>query len=188
MEVAEAIGRRRALRSLDSREIESEKVRALAEAARLSPSCFNNQPWRFVFCTSPETVSVLRQSLPKGNAWATRAPMIIVVSAREKDDCQLSEGRDYYLFDCGLAVGQILLSATELGLVAHPIAGYDSAKVKSTLGIPQGYVTIALIICGYHGSDDSLLSEKQKAWEVARPERKPLGENFFKDSWGRPLG
>jgi glutaredoxin-dependent peroxiredoxin len=187
MEVDEAIRKRRALRSLDPRPIEEEKMMALVEAARLSASCFNNQPWRFIFCKSPETLSVLRSALPKGNAWANRAPLIIVVSAKEKDDCQLSDGRDYYLFDCGLSVGQMVLRATELGFVAHPIAGYDSSKVKSTLGIPADHVTITLIICGYHGSDDSLLSDKQKASESSRPERKPLTDNFFKDAWGRPF-
>lgn len=187
MEVKEAIHRRRALRSLDVRPVEAEKIDALAEAARLSASCFNNQPWHFVFCTGSEALAAVRAALPKGNAWATRAPLVIAVSAKEDDDCQLSERRDYYLFDCGLAIGQLVLRATEMALVAHPIAGFDPAKVGAALGIPEGYVTITLIICGYHGPDDSLLSDKQKATEPVRPERRPASENFFSDRWGRPL-
>jgi nitroreductase len=187
VEVAEAINNRRALRAIDARMIEDDKINALVEAARLSASCFNNQPWRFVFCASPESVNLLRTALPKGNAWAARAPMIIVVAAAEKDDCQLGDRRDYFLFDCGLSVGQILLQATELGLVAHPIAGFDSGKVKIILGIPEEYVVITLIICGYRGQDDSLLSDKQKAVETVRPERKPIRDNIFRDSWSKPF-
>ncbi len=187
MDVAEAVDRRRARRVLSEDRIEVDKVKALAEAARLSASCFNNQPWRFVFCTGKDSLDAVKGALSKGNAWATRAPLIIAVAAQPTDDCQLSDRRDYFLFDCGLAVGQLELRATEVGLIAHPIAGYDPAKVKSALGIPSEYTVITLVICGYPGTDDSLLSDKQKEAEKRRPDRKPKGENIFLDRWGSAL-
>jgi len=49
MDVHAAIETRRATRSLAPTEITSDLVRDLASHARLSPSCSNNQPWRFVF-------------------------------------------------------------------------------------------------------------------------------------------
>lgn len=185
MEVAEAIGKRRASRVLLSREIDDEAVATLVEAVRLSASCFNNQPWRLVICRSEESLAKVKESLPRGNAWATRAPMIIAVAAKEPDDCQLSDRRAYFLFDCGLGIGQLELRATELGLIAHPIAGYDPLKVKEALGIPDEYIVITLVICGYPGEDDSLLSDKQKEAERARPERKAESENIFADRWGQ---
>lgn len=186
-EVAEAIRARRALRSLDPRPLETGVEAALAEAVTLSASCFNNQPWRMVFCSGRRALNEVRSALPKGNVWATRAPLVVAVASRTEDDCRLSEGRDYDRFDCGLAVGQMLLRATELGIVAHPIAGYDPLKVKAALGIPDGYTVIALVICGYHSTDDSLLSEKQREAEGTRPTRRPVGETLFRDRWGDPL-
>jgi nitroreductase len=187
MEVAEAIRARRAKRVLTERMIEDDKIESLVEAARLSASCFNNQPWRMVFCRGKESLEAAKSALAKGNVWATRADTIIVVVAKETDDCQLSDRRNYYLFDCGLAVGQLLLRAADLGFIAHPIAGYDPVKVRELLGIPDDYVVITFIICAYEGTDDSLLSDKQKGWERERPERKPVTENFFLDRWGRPF-
>jgi nitroreductase len=187
MEVAEAIRARRAKRVLTERRIEDDKIGSLVEAARLSASCFNNQPWRMVFCRGKESLEAAKSALAKGNVWATRADTIIVVVAKETDDCQLSDRRNYYLFDCGLAVGQLLLRAADLGFIAHPIAGYDPVKVRELLGIPDDYVVITFIICAYEGTDDSLLSDKQKGWERERPERKPANENFFLDRWGRPF-
>ena len=187
MEVAEAIRARRALRSLENRPLEAGIETALAEAVTLSASCFNNQPWRMVFCSGRRALEEVRAALPRGNVWATRAPLIVAVASRAEDDCRLSEGRDYHRFDCGLAVGQMLLRATELGIVAHPIAGYDPLKVQAALAIPDGYTVIALVICGHHGSDESLLSEKQREAEVERPSRKPIGEVLFRDRWGDPL-
>jgi len=186
MEVAEAIRTRRARRALQTRQIEDEKVEALVEAARLSASCFNNQPWRLTFVRNEPSLSAVKAAMSKGNEWTSRAPLIIAVAAREEDDCRLSDRRNYYLFDCGLAIGQLELAATELGLIAHPIAGYDPLKVKDALGIPPEYVVITLVICGYPGGDESLLSEKQKVSERTRPERKPLSENIFLDRWRSP--
>lgn len=187
MEVAEAVRARRARRVFSSRHIEDAEVLSMIEAARLSASCFNNQPWRMVFCRSGAALDRVKDALAKGNVWATKADTIVVMAARPPDDCQLSDRRDYFAFDCGLALGQMLLRATELGIIAHPIAGYDPAKVRAAIGIPEEFIVVTLVICGYPGTDDSLLSDKQKGWEAARPERKPVGENFFMDRWGQPV-
>lgn len=184
MDVVDAIRTRRARRVISDRPIENDKVDALVEAVRLSASCNNNQPWRIVLARGKEALDAVKSALPRGNAWATRSPLIIVVSAKDSDDCKLSDNRDYFLFSTGLAIGQLELRATELGLIAHPIAGFDPLKAKELLGIPQDHVVITFVICGYPGTDDSLLSDKQKAIEPTRPERKPVGENIFLDKWG----
>ena len=186
VDVVDAIHTRRAKRTLSDKPIEREKVDALVEAVRLSASCFNNQPWRLTLCMGPEALPAIKSALSKGNVWATRAPLIAVVAARALDDCQLNDKRDYFLFSTGLAIGQMELRATELGLICHPIAGFDPIKAKQILGIPEDYVVITFVICGYPGTDDSLLSDKQKAAEIERPPRKPTGENFFLDKWGNP--
>lgn len=49
MDVKEAIQERRAYRSLEPVKITEELIRDLAKFASLSASCFNKQPWRFVF-------------------------------------------------------------------------------------------------------------------------------------------
>jgi len=187
MDVVEAIHTRRAKRTLSDKPLEDDKIDSLIEAVRLSASCFNNQPWRIVVAKGKEALDNVKSALSKGNVWATRAPVIMVVSAREQDDCQLSDKRNYFLFSTGLAIGQLELRATELGLIAHPIAGYDPIKLKQLLGIPEEYTIITLVIIGYPGTDAGLLSDKQKEIESNRPERKPMGENIFSDKWGTPF-
>jgi nitroreductase len=186
MDVAEAIHRRRAYRVFDPRPVEEETVSALVEAMRLAPSCNNMQPWRVVIC-SGEALTRVKEALTKGNVWATVAPLILVVAGKPADDCRANEGRDYFKFGCGLAVGEMVLRATELGLIAHPIGGFDPIRVREALDIPIDYVVITLIICGYPGTDESLLSDKQKAQQRERPERKPVWENFFRDGWEKPI-
>jgi nitroreductase len=188
MDVIEAIHKRRALRKFDTRPVETEKLASLVEAMRLAPSCNNNQPWRVVVCREPESLAKAKSALTKGNVYATRVPATFVISAKVEDDCHgLSDGRDYYLFGCGLAVGEMMLCATELGLIAHPIAGYDPLVLKRELGIPAEYTVITMVNIGYPGDDETLLSDKQKAIELSRPGRKPVGDNFFDGAWGKPL-
>jgi glutaredoxin-dependent peroxiredoxin len=187
MEVIKAIEERRARRALDTKLVEREKVDALVEAMRLAPSCNNNQPWRVIVARSPESLAGIKAHIPKGNSWVTRSPLIFVVCGRPEDDCRQSDRRDYFMFGCGLAVGQLTLRATELGLIAHPISGYDPIMIKQALGIPDEYLLVALVVCGYLGIDTSLLSEKQLLAERERPPRKEVGENFFEGVWGLPL-
>ena len=67
MELTEVIQKRRAYRSLEPVEITNELIKDLAKNARLSPSCFNKQPWRFIFVKSRERLMSLFSALNEGN-------------------------------------------------------------------------------------------------------------------------
>ena len=183
MKLKDLLEERRAFRSLSNVEIGEELIRELALAARLSPSCFNNQPWRFVFVHGPEKLEQLKTTLSRGNNWARAASMIVAVTSRKELDCQL-KGRDYYLFDTGMATAHLILMATERGLVAHPIAGYDEEKAKEILRIPPDMKLITLIIVGKHARSPSpQLSEKQQLSEETRPERLLQEQFAFTDTY-----
>ena len=183
MDVKTAIETRRAYRSLEKVEISQEIIEILGNAASLAPSCFNYQPWRFIFVYEKKVLDQLVSALSSSNqTWATNASMIIVAFTKKEDDCVIDrEGynREYYLFDVGQAVSYITLQATELGLVAHPIAGYNPKLVHEILTIPTSYVVINLIIVGKKNPNIDHLSEKQKVTEVERPKRLSLNKIVF---------
>lgn len=182
MDVNETIDTRRAYRSLDPVEITDELVRDLARCASLAPSCFNRQPWRFDFVYGAAQLDEMRGALAKGNEWARAASMIIAVHSNHADDCEV-KGRRYYLFDTGLATAFLILRATERGLVAHPIAGYDEEAVRRILDIPAEARIITLVIVGAHAASiRPELSDKQAAAEAERPERLPF------DAYARAIG
>ena len=185
MELTEAIQQRRAFRSLSPVTITKELVKDLAHYAQLAPSCFNNQPWRYVFVFEPAILKEMHEALSKGNVWAYAASMIIAVFSRNEDDCIIRD-REYHQFDCGMSVGFLLLRATEMGLVAHPIAGYSPKKTREILGIPDDYQVITLIIVGRHALTlNSVLSEKQVGWEKKRPERLALSQFVHFNRFGQ---
>jgi nitroreductase len=176
MKLMEIIEKRRAYRSLQPVEITEEAVRDLATAASLSASCFNHQPWRFVFAFEKEALDKVKAAMSKGNRWTYAASLIIAVCSRRDMDCP-NPGRELYIFDCGMATAFLILKATEMGLVAHPIAGYNEEMVKTALAIPADMTVITLVNVGKHlVPPNDLLSEEQKEIEKKRPERIPLGE------------
>jgi nitroreductase len=176
MDVEQAIKERRAYRALEPVDITEELIQNLAKAAQLAPSCFNNQPSRFVFIQSQTELQKLYPVLTRGNKWVEAASLIIVVYSKPDLDCKLP-GRDYFLFDMGLATAFLILQATELGLVAHPIAGFDDGKVKEILEIPKDMTVITLVIVGKHSETiTDLLSDKQASVEKNRPPRKSVEE------------
>jgi len=182
--VIDEINNRRAYRSLEPVIITPEILELLSQAVRLSPSCFNNQPWHFIFTYEKEQLHRLFDALSKGNVWATYASMIIAVCAKKDDDCVIYD-REYYLFDLGLAASSLILQATAMDLVAHPIAGYSPKKVREVLNIPDEYKIITLIIVGKHSENiPEYLSEKQIDAEKKRPERKPLETFIHHNTFG----
>ena len=185
MDVEHAIQKRRAFRSLDPESLSKQDLHQLEIAIQLAPSCFNNQPWRFVFVTDEEKRKEMQKVLSKGNEWAYHASIYVAACARKDDDCVIYD-REYYLFDTGLATGFLVLRATELGFVAHPIAGYSPKKTRKILDIPDDMQVITLVIIGKHR--DSIrreLSEKQLEAERRRPERKPIEEIIFYNKYER---
>ncbi len=179
MDVSVAIESRRAYRSLEKIDITDGLIKALASSASLSPSCFNNQPWRFVFVYEEAILDQLKNALPKGNDWARNASMMIAVLSKQSDDCVLDD-RKYYLLDTGMATAFLILKSTELGYVAHPIAGYNPEIVKEAICSPDDMEIITIIVFGKHKKEaDAILSEKQIHDEAERPMRKPFGEYAY---------
>ena len=187
MDVKEAIEKRRAYRAFGPVEITDGLIRELASAAQLTASCFNNQPWKFVFAKSQDALAKVHGCLSKGNEWAMKAPLIIAAFARKDHDCVIKE-REYYLFDLGMSVSALVLRATELGLVAHPIAGFDNEKVRLALGIPEGNMAIALIVVGKKSDDISALTPYQAGQETGpRPARLALENIYGVDAYNDKL-
>lgn len=176
MSVKETIKKRRAYRSLVPVEITRDLIEDLAEMVRITPSCANKQPWQFVFVYDKELLKELFTVLSGGNKWAEKASMIIAVFSQPENDCVLGE-RLYYLFDTGMATAFLILRATELGLVAHPIAGFKENPAKEILGIPRDKRLITLVIVGKHSEIiNPVLSDSMKLGEKQRPPRKTIDE------------
>lgn len=186
MPLLKSIEARRAFRALDSAPIRKEVLSRLAEAAHLAPSYGNNQSWRIVIVADVARLEALKAALTPGNYWAKKAPAIAAFVTSLDWDGRLDGGRDYALFDLGMAAMAFQLQAVEEGLISHPIAGFNQAAAKQALDIPETAILETLVILGYPG-DPSGLSEKHLASETSARVRKPLDEVVAFDAWNERL-
>ncbi len=171
------LNERQASRAIEVKPLGEEQVAELAEAVRLTPSCFNNQPWRYLFLTSAEQLERGRLALTGGNrAWATRAPLLIVGYTRRGDDCTMDDGRDYHRFDLGLSAMNLMLAATHHGLIARPMAGFDPASLKESFDLAPEDEPLIMIAVGFKADDDSYLPERYRERERQPRERKAVSE------------
>lgn len=176
------IEQRRAYRALKEDKIPQDMIGRIMTAATYAPSCFNSQSWRFIVVTGDDALEKIHQSLPDGNYWVKKAPMVVVVATKEELDCQLSDRRDYALFDCGLATENLMLQAFKEGLYAHAIAGFEPLKVKALFNIPDEYIVITLVAVAFPG-DSTHLNQKHKELETSPRNRKPEAEVICHDTW-----
>ena len=182
--VLDLLNKRRSTRAIKTVPMPIGFLEDLAEAARLTPSCANHQPWRFLFCESEESRAKANEALTGANgAWASRAPLIVIGYANKADDCRGSHDRNYYQFDLGMAVMNIMLCATGMGLVARPMAGFNPDVLREKFDFSEGDEPLVMLAIGYPAVDESHVPEKYKGIEDKPRERKSTEEivTFLRD-------
>jgi len=181
MAILHAIESRRAFRAFSTEPVDTEVLSRLVEAAHLSPSSANNQPWRIVTVVDAARLAALKETLSAGNYWARQAPAIAAFVTSAQWSMRLP-GRDYAYFELGMAAMAYQLQGVEEGLYVHPIIGFDATVAKQVLEIPDTSVLEVLIVVGYRG-DPASLSEKHQELEKSTRSRKPLDEIATFDYW-----
>lgn len=180
-DISEDIQKRWSPRAYSEEGLPESDVMALLEAARYAPSCFNEQPWRFVVAMTQDELKVMRELLTETNqAWANKAPVLVAVLARK----QFSSGKDNYwhMFDSGTAWGFFALEAQRRGLIAHAMGGYNREKAQTVLCVPEEYCIITIVAVGKYG-DKSQLPAALQTREHPNT-RKPLSEIVSRGRFG----
>lgn len=161
----------------------------LLEAARWAASCYNDQPWRFlVWDRNADAAGWQRafECLGEWNQkWVINAPVLLLSCAGSVFEKNGKPNR-WGQHDTGAAGQNLYLQAAALGLVAHPMGGFDADKARKTFNIPEQYACMAMIAVGHPGPPETLEGEYRDN-ELAPRERKPLAERFFEGSWGAPV-
>ena len=152
------------------------QINTLFEAARWAPSCFNEQPWLFVYATEPEQRSKLVSALvPKNQRWAGKCPLLMFALAR-KNFLQGGRENRHAPFDTGAAWMALALQARRLGLYAHGMAGFNQEKAYEVLGVSKDeYHVMAAIAVGRKDEAAEDLPEDLRAMESPNT-RKPPSE------------
>ena len=164
MEIANA---RQSCRSYDeSRSVETEKLQAVLDAARLAPSACNGQPYVLTVCTGEKAkeVALLTRGMGGMNKFAVQAPVCIVVSegayVRTAALGAKVKGNDYRSIDIGIMTAYLTAEATAQGLSTCILGWLDDEKIRQVVGTNSA--TRLVITLGYAGENDKLREKKRK--------------------------
>jgi len=189
--IHELIAARWSPRAFDAtRPVTRAQLTALIEAARWAPSCFGDEPWRFLVwdrASGPVGWERAFECLSPGNqSWVKHAPLLFAAVASPAFDHNGKPNR-WAQYDAGAASENLVLQAVALGLAAHQMGGFDADRLRVEFGIPADCTPMAMIAVGYQATHD-LLPDEQRTKEVAPRARKPHESRFFAGKWGVPVG
>lgn len=167
--------------------ISDEEMQQLFEAARWAPSCFNEQPWNFVFA-SKKNIEYYKNILDclseKNQIWAKTAPILMITIAKLDFDHNGKPNR-WSWYDVGQAMSHLTFQAMSMGIYCHQMAGFSKSSAKGSLNIPEGFEPISAVALGYIG-DQSVLPEDLQIRNNAPRFRKKQDEFIFKGNYRTP--
>ena len=124
--------------------------------------------------------------LAEGNqAWAVHAPLLLLAAAALRFSGREADNR-WGQYDTGAACMSLCLQATDLGLMAHQMGGFDVQQARRVFAVPEDFQPMAMIAVGYQLPREAI-PEALRERELAQRDRHPLGHTFFDGSWDRPL-
>jgi nitroreductase len=168
MDVFEAVRTILAVRRYRDKPIPAEVVRKIVDAAHLTASSINKQPWHFVVVQNRETLQQLG-SLVRTGPYIAEAPLAVAVAV-ERDS-------PYGVSDASRAIQDMMLVAWEDGVGSNWTGFAGMESIQKLLDIPDAYDVLAVIPFGYPVQSVGL----------GRKRRKPLAEVVSAERYGRPF-
>ena len=169
MDTYDAIRTMLAVRRYADRPIPDDLVDKILEAARLTGSSRNGQPWHFIVTREREALQQLGALATTGR-WIADSSLAVTVAVDHESPYGMSDG--------SRAIQSMMLAAWNEG-VGSNWAGFNNLRhVADHLGVPANYDVIAVIAFGYPA--DRIGRGKKN--------RKPLAEVASAERWGQPLG
>ena len=170
--------RRWSPRAMSGEVVSLGEIEQLVEAARWAPSCFNSQPWRFVYalrCT-PQWKPMFDLIMDMNQAWAKDAGALVAIVARTTFEHNNAPAPTHS-FDTGSAWMSFALQAQGMGLVTHAMWGVEHDQAPAVLNLGEAYKLQAMVAVGRSG-DKRELPQPLQDREVPSP-RKAISELVF---------
>lgn len=164
-------------RAMTGEPVAQEDLMSLFEAARWAPSSYNNQPWRMLYARKDtEQWPLFFNLLVEFNqSWAKNAGALVLFISKTTFDMN-GEPSITHSFDTGSAWENLALQGWLKGLVVHGMQGFDYARARSELSIPEAYKVEAMIAIGKPSEAETLPPELRE--REAPSDRRPLDQTI----------
>ncbi|MCK5761013.1 MAG: nitroreductase family protein [Candidatus Delongbacteria bacterium] len=172
MNFLELAKKRSSVRSYIDKPIEKEKILRCIEAASLSPSACNSQPWHFIIVDDKDLKDKIAKetfiALSGMNKFTLDAPVMVVLVIEKKNISSnigsFLKNKDFSLIDIGIAAEHFCLQAAEEGFGTCMLGWFNEKVVKKLLNMPNSKHIGLLISLGYP-KDENIPEKKRKPLE-----------------------
>jgi nitroreductase len=158
MSVWDAVDSKRVIRQFSDRPIEPEDLVRILNAGRRAASSKNLQRWQFIVCRDRDHLEQLATVGP----WAGHLAGAAVAVALVTPDPKAADSPLSVLFDLGMAAGNMMLVAWELGIGSVPATVYEHDRARELLGYPEDHHCEYLLSFG-HPADPADLDRPNRA-------------------------
>ena len=165
MDFLEISKKRQSCRSYDAtRAVENEKLDAILEAARFSPSACNGQPYHITVCMGETAKKVAKAVQGMGmNKFTNDAPVMLVLSempyVKTAAFGAKVKGNDYRSIDIGIVAAYITAQAAAEGLGSCILGWFDDGKIREICGVDK---PVRLVITIGYAKDGEILRQKKR--------------------------
>ena len=166
MDTFDAVRTVLATRQFRDTPIPDDVVREIIEAAHLTASASNKQPWHFIVVQNKDMLKQFGQ-VAKTGPYIPQAPLAIVV---------VTEQNPLALSDASRAIQSMILTAWSHGVASNWVGFHRLDAVKPLLGIPDNLDVLAIVPFGY----------PVKQVGAGKKKRKPLGEVAHRERFDQP--
>jgi len=157
MKLLDLISKRQSDRAYTDKAVDREIIDRCLEAARLSPSASNSQPWTFVVIDDPVLKNQVADKtvgpLNSFNKFVSQAPVIVAIVMEKPKLITEAGGRikkkEYPLIDIGIAAEHFCLQSAEEGLGTCMLGWFNEKSVKKLINVPNNKNIPLLITLGY---------------------------------------
>jgi nitroreductase len=158
--------------------ISPDELAVLFEAARWAPSAGNTHPWRILYAyrDTEQWPLFFNLLVERNQVWCRNAAALLLFISRKTNE-QSGRALITHSYDTGAAWENLALQGTLKGLVVHGMAGFDYARARTTLNIPDDFNVEAMAAVGRPGPI-TVLPEDFQARESPNT-RRPITELTF---------
>ncbi len=163
LSVWDAVEHKRVIRRFSDRPIEADELVRILNAGRRAASSKNLQRWHFIVCRDPVHLRALAAVGP----WAGHIAGASVAVALVTPDPTAADSPLSVMFDLGMAAGNMMLVAWELGIGSVPATVYEHDLARELLGYPEDHRCEYLLSFGYPADPDDLTRPNKAGGRVA---------------------
>lgn len=181
MELHDAIMTRRSVRKFTDYYVTDREINRLLEAAQWAPSWSNTQCWEFIVIRDRELIDKVVETFSETNParkGAGSATVLIAFCGKSdlpgyRDGVKRTKFDSWFMFDLGIAVQNILLTAHDIGLGGVVVGSMDHDRCAALLNVNPPYELLGILPIG-----------KPVELKKEGPKRREIQEFTHKEKFG----